>query len=330
MSQNNESTFYFLLNRIESIEPSSETSEKNIPNEDFFNFDYINLASYTQVFDIELNFSISKNRSNLVNSAYCLKSHNNILDPIFFRGDEQEETIQENNSIIPMEIECNFSKERETDFIKHATVSKKKSTKTKRYGRKRKRETPSQQEDSSHGIYSEDNISMKIKTHYLNFIISFLNSIFPHFGYPKKLYKLDKEFKINIKKNSLNNNADSLNDKSIGEIISNKISKKYKSINDKTNANKNICEEIKKNPILNKILSENYLVFFKKFYFESDSYINLKDYGMNKDIVFDKDVKNFKHLLKDNEKRGKKYIMFIKKHVERNYLPGLMFLCYSL
>ena len=229
-----------------------------------------------------------------------------------------------------MEIECNFSKERETDFIKHAIVSKKKSTKTKRYGRKRKRETSSQQEDSSHGIYSEDNISVKIKTHYLNFIISFLNSIFPHFGYPKKLYKLDKEFKINIKKNSLNNNADSLNDKSIGEIISNKISKKYKSINDKTNANKNICEEIKKNPILNKIISENYLVFFKKFYFESDSYINLKDYGMNKDIAFDKDVKNFKHLLKDNEKRGKKYIMFIKKHVERNYLPGLMFLCYSL
>ena len=30
-----------------------------------------------------------------------------------------------------MEIECNFSKERETDFIKHATVSKKNQQKLK-------------------------------------------------------------------------------------------------------------------------------------------------------------------------------------------------------
>ena len=36
---------------------------------------------------------------------------------------------------------------------------------------------------------------------------------------------------------------------------------------DLTNANKIICDEIKKNPILNKILSENYLIFFKKFYY---------------------------------------------------------------
>ena len=134
-------------------------------------------------------------------------------------------------------------------------------------------------------------------------------------------------FKINIKKINSKDNADSLSDKTIGEIISNKISEKYRSIYDKTNANKIICDEIKNNPILNKILSEKYLVFFKKFYYDSNSFINLKDYGLNKSIIFDKNVKNFKYLLKENENRGKKYIMCIKEHVVRNYLPGLMFLC---
>jgi hypothetical protein len=139
-----------------------------------------------------------------------------------------------------------------------------------------------------------------------------LNCIFPHLNYKKKLYKLDKEFKINIKMINSKDNSESLNDKTIGEIISNKISKKYRSVNDKSNANKKICEEIKNNPILNRILSENYLIFFKKFYYNTDSFINLKDYGLNKVIFFTKNVKNFKHLLKDNENKGEKYIMSIK------------------
>ena len=102
--------------------------------------------------------------------------------------------------------------------------------------------------------------------------------------------------------------------------------KKYTSINDKAEANKKICEEIKDYPILNKILSLNYLVFFKKFYYNSDSYINLKEYGLDENIVFTKDVKNFKHLLKENEKKGNQYIMSIKRHVLKKYLPGSIFI----
>ena len=79
--------------------------------------------------------------------------------------------------------------------------------------------------------------------------------------------------------------------------------------------------------MLNEILSEKYLVFFKKFYYKSGSYINLKDYGLDKDIIFTKDVKNFKHLLKENEKKGDKYIMYIKRHVLKKYLPGSIFIC---
>ena len=288
----------FLNPRDDYFSPRKDIFSK----EYFSDSDYIN-NSFKKVFDVDwnnsketdINLDINKNKENI-------KIIKNI-------------EIKINNSII-----------KETPCISQENTSKFKSKKeSKNLGRKRNKnvKTSNEQEKSSHGIYAEDNLSVKIQTHYINFIISALNCIFPHFNFNKKLCKLDKKFKINIKKD----NVGSLNDKTIGEIISNKISIKYTSIEDKINANKNICEEIKNNPILNKILSENYLVFFKKFYYKSDSYINLKDYGLNKNINFTKEVENFKHLLKKNKKRGNEYIMLIKEFTYRNYLPGLMFIC---
>jgi hypothetical protein len=284
-------------------------NKKNFPNENSLDNDSINSSSYREDFIIDSDLLIPKTMNDILNLVNYTENHGNNLDKK--DDDEQEEAIP---IIRPKEKAL---KDQKTD------PSKKK----KLLGRKKNGEAAPRQEGSSHDIYAEDNISVKIKTHYLNFIISFLNCIFPHFNYKKKLYKLDKEFKINIKKINSKDNLDSLNDKTIGEIISNKISKKYRSVNDKSNANKKICEEIKNNPILNRILSENYLIFFKKFYYNTDSFINLKDYGLNKVIFFTKNVKNFKHLLKDNENKGEKYIMSIKEHVVRNYIPDLMFLC---
>ena len=284
-------------------------NKKNFPNENSLDNDSINSSSYREDFIIDSDLLIPKTMNEILNLVNYTENHGNNLDKK--DDDEQEEAIP---IIRPKEKALKDQK---------TGPSKKK----KLLGRKKNGETAPQQEGSSHDIYAEDNISVKIKTHYLNFIISFLNCIFPHFNYKKKLYKLDKKFKINIKKINSKDNLDSLNDKTIGEIISNKISKKYRSVNDKSNANKKICEEIKNNPILNRILSENYLIFFKNFYYNTDSFINLKDYGLNKIIFFPKNVKNFKHLLKDNENKGEKYIMSIKEHVVRNYIPGLMFLC---
>ena len=284
-------------------------NKKNFSNENSLDNDSINSSSYREDFIIDSDLLIPKTMNDIFNLVHYTENHGNNLDKK--DDDEHEEAIP---IIKPKEKGL---KDQKND------PSKKK----KLLGRKKNGETAPQQEGSSHDIYAEDNISVKIKTHYLNFIITFLNCIFPHLNYKKKLYKLDKEFKINIKMINSKDNSESLNDKTIGEIISNKISKKYRSVNDKSNANKKICEEIKNNPILNRILSENYLIFFKKFYYNTDSFINLKDYGLNKVIFFTKNVKNFKHLLKDNENKGEKYIMSIKEHVVRNYIPDLMFLC---
>ena len=295
--------------------------------------DYINGFDFS--YSRELSFDSRENLTNPGNDIILEEEH---LDASPLSHNNQEKNIkdenkcekednttknQQNNIIINIENEDSNSTTRETPLNSKETTSQNKPKEKKKIlGRKSNKEKALNQEDSLHGIYSEDNILVKVQNHYINFIISLSNCILPHFNYNKNLYNLDKKFKINIKKN------ESLNDKTIGEIISNKISEKYTSINDKTNANKNIYEEIKKSPIINKILSENYLVFFKKFYFSSDSKINLKDYGLDKDITFTKKVKNFKQLLIANEERGAKYIRIVKEIIHRNYLPGLKFICH--
>lgn len=247
------------------------------------------------------------------------------------KEDENKNKKEENSSTAQKDISSEINEigkysinMKEMSCIDKKKTSKNESTKAKiLVGRKRKRSTASSK-GPHHGKFSEDNISVKVKIHYLNFIISFLNCIFSHLNYNKGLSKLTKGFKINIKKS----NIESLNNKTIGDIISNEISIKYTTIDDKINANKDIYEEIKNNPILNKILSENYLTFFKKFYYRTDSKVNLKDYGLNKDIKFTEDVKNYKHLLlKKGVKEDDEYKMFIIMHIHRNYLPGLKFIC---
>ena len=247
---------------------------------------------------------------------------------IFSKKEENQNEIKENDSInqqnnLIIEIENEDTKE----TLFQGTTSKIKSKKKNNHlGRKRKEEVVSQPESSSHSMYKVDNISVKVQRHFFNFIICFLNCLLRHLKYNKKLFKLGQEVKLNIKKKNLKKNVESLNDKTIEYIISNKISTKYKS---DINSNKNICEEMKKNPKLNKILSENYLTFFKTFYYSSDSYANiLRDYDLDiKDKICFKNVKNFKDFLNEHKNRGNMYIMSIKKVVLKNYLPGSIFIC---
>jgi hypothetical protein len=306
--------------QLESNESFSYSNYDKILNKGFLaiNPGYIdNIDSHSNIFNIDWD---KANYSNFIENfpIYHLKN--------FVTNEREENTSnsQQNNLIIEIENRNNNSAKIETPLISQENISKNKSNEGKKLlGRKKNGEKVNEAEGSSHDMYSNDNISVKIQTHFLNFIIQSLNCIFSHCNYDKQLSKLDYEFK----KNATKENVEYLKNETIGNIISNnKISKKYTSINDKSEANKIICEEIKDISVLSKILSENYLVFFKKFYYNSDSYINLKDYGLDKDITFTKDAKNFKHFLKENEKRGSQYIKSIKRHVLKKYLPGSIFI----
>ena len=310
MGQVNEKYLNFHSNsRIESENSFSYSREEFFPNEIFFNS-----RDFIDPDDVNNSNFIGNSPINYDNSADINeKEENASIDQQYNLMNEIE---TRNNHSLSLSLE--------TPFISQETTFQNNSNKEKNHlGRKRKEEKANQSEGSFHDMYVKDNISIKIQRHFLNFIIALLNSIIPIFNYNQKLYKLDNAYKINLKKN----NVESLKDQTIEYIISNKISEKYKTINDKAEANRKICEEIKNYKVLKKILSENYLVFFKKFYYKSNSSINLKDYDFDIDITLTKDAKNFKHLLKENEKKGSQYIWSIKKHVLKKYLPGSIFIC---
>ena len=200
--------------------------------------------------------------------------------------------------------------------------SKNESTQLTKKKRGRGKSTNLEKNDKIHDKFSTDNLLRKIQVHYLTFIINFINIILKRLNYEQRFFKLDYEIKKNVNKKYF----DSLKNKTIGEILCNKISVKYKKQDE--NANKKIYAKIKDNEKLKKLLSENYLKIFKKIYYKSNKNINLKEYGLDEEILLTKPVKMFKDLLKDNETSdvNKEYQKNIIECAIQNYLPDSIFL----
>ncbi len=173
-----------------------------------------------------------------------------------------------------------------------------------------------------HGKNASDNLLRKLQNHYISFILSFLNNVLKNLNYEgnKRFLKLDYNFKKKIKKD----NVETLKKKTIGDIISNKISPKYKFT--RKDFNIILCDEIKKSDkVLRNILNENYILFFKKIYYKSVNKISLEEYGLNKEIILPKKVKMYKDLLKDNEGLDSFHSQNINKCMAKNFMPELIF-----
>ena len=197
----------------------------------------------------------------------------------------------------------------------------------KRKRGKQKSEDANKKEKSTriHDKNCSDNVFRKLQNHFISFILSFLNCVLTNLNYEenKRFLKLDYNFKKSIKKE----NVESLKNKTIGDIISNKISRKYKY--EREDFNKQLCDEIKlSDSVLKNILSDNYLLFFKKIYYKSINKISLEEYGLNKEIILPKKVKMYKDLLKDNEAKDSNNFdsKKINKCVATNFIPELIFL----
>ena len=109
-----------------------------------------------------------------------------------------------------------------------------------------------------HNKFTSDNLRRKIHIHFLNFIISFLNEILSYSGYEDQFYKLDYNRNIkNVNKAFFNR----LKNKNIGEIISGKISSKFK--NKEKDFNFFFFQKLKNDKILNKLFSQSYFLIFK-------------------------------------------------------------------
>ena len=175
-----------------------------------------------------------------------------------------------------------------------------------------------------HDKNSMDNLLRKVQVHYLSFIISYINDILNGLEYKEQFLKIDYNFKKNINKDFL----DDLKTKKISDIICIDISSKYKK-DKKTNLK--IYEKIKKNEILNVILNQNYLEPFD-IYYKSKKIINLKNYGLDKEIILSDKSKMFKdllkHSLKDKDNKNiNEHIKNLNFCVAQNYPIKDKFIC---
>ena len=205
------------------------------------------------------------------------------------------------------------------------TTNKKISFITTYKGRKRKRDKINGNDYGHiHNKFSPDNIKRKIQIHYISFLTDYLNFLLEYFEYKEKFFDIDYQYKYKV-----NKKYDSfLKGITIGELISHKRSPKFSTHNEKHN--KNVYNKVKNYPVINEILSENYITLFKDVYYKNKTIINLKKYGLNKNILLNtKKVKNFDHLLKENitneiyEKD--EYIKKIISCVKENYLNETTF-----
>ena len=116
----------------------------------------------------------------------------------------------------------NNKKDRELKFkIIKQTKSSEFLNKKRRRGRiKRVKNSSKEKKEKIHDKYTSDNLLRKVQVHYLTFIVKYLNDILKNLNYNQKFLNLDYDFKKNVKKEFVAK----LKTKTIGEIISNKIS----------------------------------------------------------------------------------------------------------
>ena len=167
-----------------------------------------------------------------------------------------------------------------------------------------------------HDKHTADNLLKKIQVHYLTFIVQFLNEILKFLNFKERFLRLSYKFKSNVNKTFFN----SLKTKTIRDIICTQISAKYKKV--ALNINENIYEQTKLNKILNKIFSENYLLFFRKIYFKSERIINLKEYGLNQKLILSEKAKMYKDLI---ENKDYVYKRNLKDCVNRHFFSDSLF-----
>ena len=176
---------------------------------------------------------------------------------------------------------------------------------------RRKRKDPSIKNKKCHSKLDKDNILRTIQVHFFSFIIKFINEILLHSGFEDKFYSISYKCKKDIKKSHF----DKLKNRTIGSIISQKISKKYKK-----DENTNIKLITFKNNIIKNFLSKQYINVFNNIYYQNKKEIKIDD-----KIIYLSKVKTFEDFI-NNEKYDNNYRERIKQAIESNYLsPKIKF-----
>jgi hypothetical protein len=191
---------------------------------------------------------------------------------------------------------------------------------------KKRNDVINNESDKNHYIHTKikfDNILTKVQVSYVNFLVDFINIVLENFG------RKDLKFKYidsKIKKNNKISQRQKIKGGSIGDILNNKISCKYTTLDKYSNIillqnleNEGLFEIIE-------ILEQNFLFFFEKVYYKSLRKFNLKEFGLiDLEVVLPKQVKLFENLLMKNKNdlRFDEYKKKLEKCIQRHFLGGL-------
>ena len=161
---------------------------------------------------------------------------------------------------------------------------------------------------AEHSACSRDNIITKIQTHYLNFIVSFLNDCVLNILGEKKIkefYFLNANYKEKSK--SSKKNLDKMKKSTILDILKNiDISGRYKRFD--KNTNKINVEALIENPYFRNIFEKKFLELFKEYYNKEKPLKELTIF--DKKVALSEGTKSFYYLLDENKELKDHIIYF--------------------
>ena len=267
------------------------------------------------------NSTYSFNSSRTSNDSFENQLKNFPVDEMtkIFKDKKPEEDLDEiptkanegeNNGIdtepIPKEYKKDIFKVSKSDEINDTTLLK-----HKKRGRKSNSE---EEKEKSHDKFSPDNIQRKIQVHYQTFILDFVNDILEKLGIRKEFKNISYEYKKMVNKSQFN----LLKNSTIGDIISQQISDKYKKLD--KDYNSNLHKYLKTYKFLEKIFNINYLTFFRMFYMKNEKIVDLKIFGIEKVIsLSDKTETYYDNLENLKKEEDEKYIKEFEKCLKNNY-----------
>ena len=159
-----------------------------------------------------------------------------------------------------------------------------------------------------HGAGDRDNIISKIQTHYLNFVINFLNDSIKEFYKNKRINF--KKFNHADKSNSTYEHVNALKNCTINNLLENlKISNKYKKFDE--DFNKKNKEKLIQNSWFQKLFEMKYTTLFT-YYFNDNKPLN-EMFLFEKKIILTSKTKSFYDLTEKNKEYKKEFIELAQK-----------------
>ena len=218
---------------------------------------------------------------------YLISSSSNNDDLINFKIDSFNDD---------MEIENENKMKIEKPIFETKLGKKKRGKKAKRINKK------------VHGAGDRDNIISKIQTHYLNFVINFLNDSIKEFYKNKRINF--KKFNHADKSNSTYEHVNALKNCTINNLLENlKISNKYKKFDE--DFNKKNKEKLIQNSWFQKLFEMKYTTLFT-YYFNDNKPLN-EIILFEKKIILTSKTKSFYDLTEKNKEYKNEFIELAKR-----------------